>query len=159
MAIDTATLTRTLDLEVAALRAFIDLLRIEQKALVRGDSDQIAAFVEPKAQHMFELTRFGEERGRLLSSLGLGADRAGMERLLREHAGGAAAPHNAWRQLLQLTETARQINTTNGTLIAARLSSTQRALNAIFSAARLPGAYGSDGSTVSLRTAQQLAVA
>ena len=159
MAIDTATLAHTLDLEVAALRAFIDLLRIEQKALVRGESDQIAAFVEPKSQHMFELTRFGEERGRLLTGLGLTANRAGMERLLRGHAGAASAPYKAWRLLLQLTETARQINETNGTLISARLTSTQRALNAIFSVARLPGAYGSDGSTVSLRTAQQLAVA
>ena len=48
---------------------------------------------------------------------------------------------------------------TNGMLISTRLHHTQRALNAIFSAARLPGAYGADGNTVSLRTAQQLAVA
>lgn len=163
MAFDTAALTRMIDLEAATLRAFIEMLRAEQSALLRGETDQVAALVEPKAQHMFELTRLSEARGRWLTSLRPGAkqkiDRAGMERLLLENTGGATAPRDAWRQLMQLTESARQINTTNGMLIGARLNNTQRALSAIFSAARLPGAYGADGGTVSLRTAKQLAVA
>lgn len=159
MAFDTATLTRMLDQEIAALRAFNELLRTEQSALVNGETDRVAAFVEPKAQHLLELTRLGEGRSRWLAGLGLAADRAGMERLWLTHAGAVSAPRDAWRQLLQLTEAAQQTNTTNGMLIAARLQHTQRALGVLFSAARLPGAYGADGSTVSLRTTQQLAVA
>ena len=82
-----------------------------------------------------------------------------MERCLREQTGASSTPRQRWQQLLDLTLKAQQVNTTNGMLISTRLHHTQRALNAIFSAARLPGAYGADGNTVSLRTAQQLAVA
>jgi flagellar biosynthesis/type III secretory pathway chaperone len=115
-----------------------------------------------------ELTRLGGERNRLLAAGGYSTDRAGMERCLREHAAQAVNVANAWRQLLNLTQAAHAANTTNGMIIATRLQHTQRALNAIFSSARMPGAYGTygtygaygaDGNTVSLRTTQQLAVA
>lgn len=155
MTIDTAALRSNIERESAALRGFIELLRTEQAALVRGENERVAEFAEPKAGRLLELTRLGDERARLLAASGIKADRASMETLLRSH----AAARDAWHALLKLTETAHQVNTTNGMLIAARLNHTQRALNAIFSAARMPGAYGADGATVSLRTAQQLAVA
>ena len=159
MPFDHAALTQGLDREIAAVRAFIDLLRKEQSALTCGENDRIAEFAEAKARHLLELTRYSDERSRWLAGLGVSSDRAGMDRVLREQAGAAVAPRRAWNQLLQLTQIAQQTNTTNGMLISARLNHTQRALNAIFSAARLPGAYGADGGTVSLRTAQHLAVA
>jgi flagella synthesis protein FlgN len=159
MAIDVSLLARTLDREVAVLRSFVELLRAEQGALVRGETEQVAANVEPKSQYMLELTRLGEERRRWLAGLNLPNTRDGMERLLRDFLSAEAAPRKTWRQLLELTAIAHQLNSTNGMLISARLGNTQSALNAIFSAARMPGAYGADGGTVSLRTAQQLAVA
>jgi flagellar biosynthesis/type III secretory pathway chaperone len=155
MTIDIAALRSTIERETAALRGFIERLRAEQAALVRGENERVAEFAEAKAACLFELTRLAEERARALTAAGLKADRAGMETLLHKH----AAARDAWHTLLKVTETAHQVNTTNGMLIAARLNHTNRALNAIFSAARLPGAYGADGATVSLRTAQQLAVA
>ena len=158
MALDLSTLVVQLNAESSALQRFIDLLRAEQAALVRGETDQVAAYVEPKSQHMFELTRLENDRKRLLTGAGVAADRAGRERLLHNNAGNVRAL-NAWRQFLQLATSAQQLNTTNGLLISTRLQSTQRALGALFSTARLPGAYGADGGTVSLRTAQQLAVA
>jgi flagellar biosynthesis/type III secretory pathway chaperone len=162
MTFDSATLNRQFELEIAALGRFIELLRAEQAALVHGETDQVAAFVEPKARQAFELARLDEERNRWLANLRAGEktgnSRSAMERLLREHTGTAAAL-NSWHQLLKLAESARQINTTNGILIASCLQNTQRALSALFSVARLPGAYGANGGTVSLRTAQHLAVA
>jgi flagellar biosynthesis/type III secretory pathway chaperone len=157
MTIDISALITSLNRETAALTVFIDVLRAEQGALMRGENDRVAEFSGPKANQLIELTRLGELRNHLLARAGFSADRAGMEKLLRLH-GGNAALRNAWQQLLALTQTAQQANTTNGMLISARLSHTQRALGAIFSAARLPGAYGADGNTISLRTAQQLAV-
>lgn len=157
MTIDTSALTAGIQREIAALNVFINLLRAEQGALVRGENDRVAEFAAPKSDHLFELTRLGDVRNGLLVKGGFTADRAGMEKLLSQNSGNAAL-RSAWQQLLSLTQTAQQANTTNGMLISARLTHTQRALSAIFSAARLPGAYGADGNTVSLRTAQQLAV-
>ena len=62
-------------------------------------------------------------------------------------------------ELLNLTRTAQQVNETNGTLINARLRGTQQALNALLSAAQIPGTYTADGSTVSSRRRQSLGVA
>ena len=64
-----------------------------------------------------------------------------------------------WQQVLALTTEAHRLNELNGTLIATRLRGTQRALTALFSAARIPGAYAVDGSTVPFHTTHRLAVA
>ena len=165
MPINIAALSVTIDREVATVTPFVEMLRAEQTALVRGENERVAEYADPKAKYLIELTRLGGERNRLLAAGGYSTDRAGMERCLRDHAAQAVNVGNAWRQLLTLTQAAHAANTTNGMIIATRLQHTQRALNAIFSSARMPsaygtyGAYGADGNTVSLRTTQQLAVA
>ena len=165
MPVNIAALSVTIDREVATVTPFVEMLRAEQTALVRGENERVAEYADPKAKYLIELTRLGGERNRLLAAGGYSTDRAGMERCLRDYAAQAMAVGNAWRQLLTLTQAAHAANTTNGMIIATRLQHTQRALNAIFSSARMPGAYGTygaygaDGNTVSLRTTQQLAVA
>jgi len=165
MPVNIAAISVTINREVATLTPFVEMLRAEQAALVRGESERVAEYADPKAKYLIELTRLGGERNRLLAAGGYSTDRAGMERCLCDHAAQAVNVGNAWRQLLTLTQAAHAANTTNGMIIATRLQHTQRALNAIFSSARMPGAYaiygayGADGNTVSLRTTQQLAVA
>jgi flagella synthesis protein FlgN len=159
MQFDGAALGRTLNNESEALNAFITLLREEQQALVRGDLERLASFAESKTIHLFELTRLGEQRLQWLREKGLTADRAGMDRLLRAHAGSAPQVRAAWQQLVDLTKTAQQLNETNGVLIRSRLTTAQRALGVLMSAANIAGAYASDGSTVCYRTPHQLAVA
>jgi len=159
MQFDVAALGRTLNTESEALNAFITLLREEQQALVRGDLERLASFAESKTIHLFELTRLGEQRLQWLREKGLTADRTGMDRLLREHAGRAPQAHAAWQQLTELTKTAQHLNETNGKLIRTRLTTAQRALGVLLSAANIAGAYAADGSTVCYRTPQQLAVA
>ena len=156
---DAAVLGRTLAGEIAGLRTFVAVLREEQQSLIHGALEQLAQFAEPKAKCLIELTRLGELRLQVLRDHGLSADRAGMERLLREHAKSAPQVLAAWRELLTLTADAHHLNDLNGTLIATRLRGTQQALAALFSAARIPGAYAADGSTVPYRTLHQLAVA
>ena len=149
MSFDSAALSRILQGEGDALRAFIGLLLEEQQSLVRGDLDRLASFAAPKSQALLELTRRGDDRLKLLRTRGMTIDRAGMERLLQDPAIGTAQVIADWHGLLELTSTAHQINETNGTLINARLRGTQQALNALMSAAKIPGTYKADGSTVS----------
>ncbi len=159
MQIDHEAISRNIKLEAAALSSFMALLRDEQHSLVRGENERLAMYAEAKATRVFELARLGNTRQELLRQHGYAPDRAGMERLLSEHAPAAAQAPAAWRQLLALTAEAHRLNELNGTLIAARLRSTQQALNVLLTAARIPGAYASDGSTVAYRTAHELAVA
>ena len=159
MQLDGAALDRILQSEHEALTAIIALLRTEQQALVRGELERLAAFAESKSICLFELSRLGEQRQLWLRERKLSANRAGMERLLRDYAGNSPPTRAAWERLLKLTQDAQQLNHTNGALIGGRLNGTQRALNVLFSAANIAGAYAPDGSTVSLRTAHELAVA
>jgi len=153
------TFSRNLHEECAALQAFVALLREEQQALVQGELDRLPSFAAPKTQSLIELTRRGEQRLKLLRERGLTDDGAGMSRLLQEQAIGTPEALADWHGLLTLTQTAHQLNETNGSLIYARLSGVQQALNVLLKAAHIPGTYGSDGSTVSSRPAQSLAVA
>jgi flagellar biosynthesis protein FlgN len=157
--LDTAALSRNLARETEALRAFISLLRNEQQSLIHGALERLAEFAEPKAQCLMELAQLGELRLQLLRAHQQSADRAGMERLLREHAQSAPRAPAAWQQVLALTADAHRLNDLNGTLIATRLRGTQQALAALFAAARIPGAYAADGSTVPFHTAHTLAIA
>ena len=86
MQLDVAAISRTLAGEIEALRVFVAVLREEQQSLVRGALEQLAAFAEPKAKCLIELTRLGELRNQVLRAYNLPADRAGMERLAGEHA-------------------------------------------------------------------------
>ena len=113
MPVNIAALSVTIDREVATVTPFVEMLRAEQAALVRGESERVAEYADPKAKYLIELTRLGGERNRLLAAGGYSTDRAGMERCLRDYAAQAIAMGNAWRQLLTLTQAAHAANTTN----------------------------------------------
>lgn len=149
----------TLAAENDTLRAFIDVLREEQGILLKGKVDQLATFAETKARLVLDLTKLAEQRMQILRHCGMSADRAGMEQLLREHYAGEGEETEQWEDLLHLATAANQTNHSNGLMIASRLKTTQRALQTLFSAARLPAAYTPDGSTVGYRAAHQIAVA
>jgi flagellar biosynthesis/type III secretory pathway chaperone len=145
--------------EQSVLARFVELLRSEQDALVRGDADRIAALAEPKGRCIAALQAHAEERRHILLAGGESPDRDGIRSWTQ--AQGKSEPRlvQRWREFLTLARVADQVNRANGALIAARLRVTQQALTTMFGAAGIPGAYGADGSAVSLREGRQLAVA
>lgn len=145
--------------ESGMLRAFIEVLREEQQLLLAGGTEQIAMSAETKSRLVLELTKLNDARMQKLRQRGFSADRGGMEQLLNAEFPADTRITGLWQQFLQLAASADQLNTTNGLLIGARMTYTQRALHALFSAARLPAAYASDGSTIRFRTAHQIATA
>jgi flagella synthesis protein FlgN len=145
--------------ESGVLREFIAVLREEQQLLLAGSTEQIARFAETKSRLVLELTRLNDARLQQLRQHGFSADRDGMEKLLDAESPADTMIAGLWQQFLQLAASAERLNATNGLLIGARMSYTQRALHALFSAARLPAAYASDGSTIRFRTAHQIAIA
>ncbi len=159
MSNDRHDLHSILSAENAALRACIDVLGKEQQLLLKGETDQLGLFSETKAQWVLSLTRLGEQRQQWLIDHGVEPTRTGIESFLNERYPDDRPEAEEWLKLLTLATTANQLNISNGIMIAARLKSTQRALQALFSSARLPAAYASDGSTVGYRTAHQIAVA
>jgi flagellar biosynthesis protein FlgN len=159
MSVDSAALCRMLQSEKEALTVFTTLLREEQQTLVRGELERLGSYADSKSNCLFKLTHLGEQRHGLLRERALHCDDAGMESLLRDHVENPELPRAAWRHIVELAKTAKHLNEINGTLIGTRLNSTQEALSVLFCAAKLPGAYTADGSTVCYRPTHKLAVA
>lgn len=127
--------------ECAATRDFIDVLEREQHALQQRDVSLLLALEKEKAQQAQQLSQLTDARNRWLAKLGYAQDRTGMERGLKIFPAAA----DAWQKLLQLAETASQLNKINGVLISQRLRYNQQALTVLQAATHGTGLYGSDG--------------
>ncbi len=148
-------LARFLDEEAAALGDFLDLLQKEQEALVRGDAEALLPLAEDKNQHFARLAQLAERRNEALARLGLPADRPGMEAWLAG-TGDLAAARRRWQEMLERLARARELNRTNGILIATRLQHNQQALQALLFAANQAALYGPDGHAKPLGSGRHL---
>ena len=135
-------------------RNFIDLLEREQRALRQADVSSLLTLAKEKAQQAQQLIQLADVRNRWLVTLGCTRDRSGMEQGLQSCADAGAA--DAWRELLQLAETASQLNKINGILIGQRLRYNQQALSVLQAATRSAGLYGADGQPTLFSGGRQL---
>ena len=127
--------------ECAATRDFIDVLEREQHALKHADVSLLLPLETEKAQQAQQLAQLANARNHWLAKLGYAQDRTGMERGLEIFPAAA----DAWQELLQLAETASQLNKINGILVGQRLRYNQQALSILQAATHGTGLYGSDG--------------
>jgi flagellar biosynthesis protein FlgN len=123
-------------------RNFISILEQEQHALQQADVSLLLPLVKEKTGQAQQLAALADTRNQWLAKLGYSRDRSGMERGLKDCTPGAAA---AWGELLQLAETASQLNKINGVLIAQRLRYNHQALTVLQAATHGAGLYGADG--------------
>lgn len=137
-------LQHLVDEEAAALRDFISLLEREQDVLVRGDAEHLLPLAAEKNECFARLATLGGRRNQALAQAGFAADRAGIESWLAGRSDLLAA-RRRWQELLERLGHARDLNRTNGTLIATRLQHNQQALQALLSAANQASLYGPDG--------------
>lgn len=126
-----------------ATRNFVDLLRREQHALQHADTALLLPLAAEKAQRAQELAELAAARNQWLSMLGWSGRRDEAEDGLRDY----PAAIDAWNELLQLAETADQLNTINGILVGQRLRYVHQRLSALQNTSSAAGAglYGSDG--------------
>lgn len=110
-----------------ATRDFIDILRREQVALQQPGTPLLLAIASEKAHHAQQLAQLSDARNYWLRKLGYTQDHIGMERGLRD----CPAAVDAWEELLQLAETASQLNKINGILVGQRLRYTQQAISVL----------------------------
>lgn len=114
-----------------AVRVFIDVLRREQHALQQADVSVLLPLAAEKASHAQQLAELAQAREQWLAVPDSPEDQGDMERRLADHPAAAMA----WQELLQLTETAHQINEISGILVKQRLRYNQQRLSALQAAA------------------------
>ena len=110
-----------------ATRNFIDILRHEQAALQQPGASLLLSIANEKAHQAQQLAQLADARNYWLRKLGYTQDHIGMERGLRD----CPAAADAWKELLQLAETASQLNKINGILVGQRLRYTQQAISVL----------------------------
>jgi len=139
-------LLHTLETEADTVARFVEQLKLEQVALANGDIDKIVGFTQSKSTLTGELTSLANQRNSALASLGLAADRAGIEAWFERHPPDVRA-QNAWSRILSLASEARELNRVNGELIQIRMQHNAQALAAMQGASRSLHLYGPDGQT------------
>ena len=141
---ETPTLRQTVVAEAQTVQRFVDLLKLEQSSLSRGDTDALPAYAEQKIALAAVLNDFAAQRNAALGVLGFNADRAGIEAWCAKHPDEEIAA-KAWATVLSLAGEARELNRVNGELIHLRMQFNAKALEALRGGATSLDLYGPDG--------------
>jgi flagella synthesis protein FlgN len=144
--------TRSINAECEATRTFIEILRREQSALRQAEVSILLPLAQEKAHQAQQLAQLSEARRRWLVMHDHPTDRSGVENGLRNFPGAA----KAWQELVQLAETASQLNKINGNLVGQRLRYNQQAIAALQEATHSTGVYGCDGHAQPFSGGRQL---
>jgi len=137
--------SRSINAECEATRNFIEILQREQSALKQAEVSILLPLAQEKAQQAQQLAQLSEARKRWLFTQGHATDRLGVEDELRNFPGAS----EAWQELVQLAETARQLNEINGNLVGQRLRYRRQRTLAVFMAAMaIPSHFPADANSV-----------
>ncbi|HEV7856316.1 MAG TPA: flagellar protein FlgN [Herminiimonas sp.] len=133
--------------EHKAIRTLTQLLQLEQEKLVLADVEGVAALTEPKAQAAARMTELAAWRYKALAAAGFEPKESGMKAWISSPTASATAG-KSWHELLELAETAKEINRVNGTLINKQLVRNQNILNVLqHGSVQTSNVYGPNGQT------------
>lgn len=119
---DYAAFAAELEHEFRHLCAMVELLEVEQHVLVEGDAGRLGALAAEKVSQVRALEIYAARIGAFLRARGYGEDAGGFAECI------AAAPQSKSlgelrAKIAEKSREARQLNTLNGALIEARLTS------------------------------------
>jgi len=138
------SIDQILNEETRTLRAFLDLLEQERKALLEGNADQLLAFADDKNRLSGELSRLALRRAQWLAAAGHGSGAAAVAAWLQRQPPDAPL-RKTWQALLDLAAQARARNEECGALIRTHMQHNKQALSVLMSASNQATLYGPDG--------------
>ncbi|MDB5916833.1 MAG: hypothetical protein JWR40_1067 [Massilia sp.] len=139
------SLTTILRDEQRLITSLVELMKQEQQFLVKADSDGLETITAQKSALVQQMSALSSQRHLALGAAGFAAGEAGMEPWLAACRDDDAAA--LWRDLLERTRAAKELNRVNGMLINKQMTHTQVVLNAMRTPAggNDPGVYGPSG--------------
>jgi len=139
------TLDRLLADEIAALAELETLLEAEREVLVCNESPEALEDVCARRQDcMGGLLRVQDERRGVLRMLGIEAEAAGLERLMRDCDPARSLPAR-WGECAERARRCREINDFNGALVASRMRRVEGMLEILTGRKRETPIYGRQG--------------
>lgn len=142
-------LLHTLEAESESVLKFIDLLKLEQIELEKGNTDRLVALAQEKNDVASKLAALAKQRNSALTALGLNSDRSGIEAWI-ERRPSDTRTRGIWSRIVALASEASELNRVNGELIRIRMQSNAQVLAAMQGASRTLHLYGPDGQTAPL---------
>ncbi|MBI1889241.1 MAG: flagellar protein FlgN [Burkholderiales bacterium] len=143
--------------ESQAARVLIDLLKKEQAMLVAAEIEGLPALTEEKAKIVSHLSELASRRHNALAAAGFAPQETGMQEWLKKNA--IAAASSAWKELMDLAKSGRELNRINGMLINKHLARNQQAINVLQVGPQEGHAfYGPNGQSTVKTTVRGLAI-
>jgi flagella synthesis protein FlgN len=135
----------TLRDEQRLITSLVELMKQEQQFLISADSDGLATTTAQKSLLVQQMAAASNQRHLALGAAGFAAGEAGMQPWLAVC--GEADADSVWRDLLERTRAAKELNRVNGMLINKQMTHTQVVLNAMRTPAggNEAGVYGPSG--------------
>lgn len=133
-----------LSAEVEAVDRFVTLLKTEQIALSKGDTETLPVLAENKDKVAAQLASLAVQRNTFLTSQGFSSDRPGIDSWCSSNPNETEAL-GAWTKIIELASEARELNRLNGELIRMRMQYNASALEALRRSGNSLDLYGPDG--------------
>lgn len=147
----------SLDEERAAAHSLVQLLKQEQTHLVNADVEGLSRLTEEKAGIAAQMSELAKRRHRMLAAAGFDASESGMQAWVNSPAASTAAGAS-WNALLDLAQSAKELNRVNGLLIAQHMGRNQAALNILHGNAQGGSFYGPNGQSTTKIGSRRLVV-
>ncbi|MBK4990252.1 MULTISPECIES: flagella synthesis protein FlgN [unclassified Pseudomonas] len=139
------TLLQLIEEDIAPMQELLELLQNEAVALHGRDMPLLEQILARKQSLIILLEQHGQRRSQLLASLGLSADRAGVQAVADTSVHGEAMLQRL-DMLSQLMEACQQVNQTNGRIIQVQQHVTNNQVR-ILMGGDSPSLYNSRGNT------------
>ena len=139
------TLLQLIEDDIAPMQELLDLLKKESVALHGRDMAPLEDILARKQSLIVLLEQQGLRRNNLLTSLGLSADRAGVEAVAAQSPNGELILQQL-NVISQLMQACQQLNETNGRIIQVQQHVTNNQIR-ILQGGDSPSLYDSRGST------------
>lgn len=153
-----ATLLHLLNDDIGAIRRLLELIDEEFQALTERDLPRLEQLLGKKQPLLAQLSSHGTERSRLLVSLQLTADRAGLETLASRSALGAELLARS-DELNALLEQCQSANLRNGRIVHTSQASVRNVLGILRGGSDTPNLYDSRGGTAKIASQRPLSQA
>ncbi|MCO7516125.1 flagellar protein FlgN [Pseudomonas guariconensis] len=139
------TLLQLIENDIAPTQQLLELLQNEAVALHGRDMAMLEHILARKQSLIALLEQQGQRRNHLLTSLGLSADRAGVQALAAQSPNGAVLLQQL-DVLSQLMDACQKVNETNGRIIQVQQHATANQIR-ILMGGDSPSLYDSRGAT------------
>lgn len=141
-----STMYDCLQEEVDAMASLAKVLEAEQNTLVDGDVAVLAGLTQEKSKHIARLSELEKKRIGCLVQLGFSSDAKGMQDYLSDPS-TLTVVSESWKNLLAISELAKEGNRENGLLISRHLTRNQGALNILQQNNPAGSMYGPNGQS------------